>query len=633
MAGMNDNADLYRQQACYDIATGPCVALSTPWWIRARHPIYQPRHFCELKTLNCGQDVFASIQADIEQARHSIDIITWGFDPGMTLVRNGSTGNGLAYGEVLRQAAARGCMVRLLVWHDDVFTHVMMKNNPGILGRRFPTLGGPAGYLNEYRQHYNERWFDQAGSGAIPNLCLRTREVPLKFRDSALADEQVEVELAGFVGTAYPTHHQKMVLIDYESPADAIGYVMGHNSVTDFWDTAQHNFRDPLREMLYTEDVGRHMRGHRGGDPDHERKRLLRFYREHGFTAKPYQDVSVRMRGPILYDLNHNFCQAWSESRGTTVTLKHAFWMGVSALVRFLPGPAGLADSLDRQADLASTPDPGFIERRKKLAALAFKRPGAKHSVQLMRTQPMHGEKAIKECYANLNRQLQHYIFIQNQYVQYADWATHLTECVQRMRRAGYTKPFYVFILTSTPESAGMDLPTYGVAKRLGQSETMVVEHREAVERAKQGKGPNPLTPSEMARKGINVVMCSLWTCAPHPRDASDYEEIYIHAKVAIVDDAAFTIGSANLNIRSMALDSELNVLSQAKDIAFGLRAELFRQCAREPGPEAFGDMANTFEKWVSLGMVNRQNMQDGRPLNGQLVAFHVDRKPGSPVI
>jgi len=127
--------------------------------------------------------------------------------------------------------------------------------------------------------------------------------------------------------------------------------------------------------------------------------------------------------------------------------------------------------------------------------------------------------------------------------------------------------------------------------------------------------------------------MCSLWTCAPHPRDASDYEEIYIHAKVAIVDDAAFTIGSANLNIRSMALDSELNVLSQAKDIAFGLRAELFRQCAREPGPEAFGDMANTFEKWVSLGMVNRQNMQDGRPLNGQLVAFHVDRKPGSPVI
>ena len=37
----------------------------------------------------------------------------------------------------------------------------------------------------------------------------------------------------------------------------------------------------------------------------------------------------------------------------------------------------------------------------------------------------------------------------------------------------------------------------------------------------------------------------------------------------SIVGDAAFTVGSGSLNVLSMALDSELNLLSQAKDVAF----------------------------------------------------------------
>lgn len=33
-------------------------------------------------------------------------------------------------------------------------------------------------------------------------------------------------------------------------------------------------------------------------------------------------------------------------------------------------------------------------------------------------------------------------------------------------------------------------------------------------------------------------------------------EETYIHLEVAIVDDAAFTAGSENLNLRSMGVDN-----------------------------------------------------------------------------
>ncbi|SFV18147.1 phospholipase D-like domain-containing protein, partial [Pseudoduganella namucuonensis] len=129
----------------------------------------------------------------------------------------------------------------------------------------------------------------------------------------------------------------------------------------------------------------------------------------------------------------------------------------------------------------------------------------------------------------------------------------------------------------------------------------------------------------------------SLWTCAKPPSSRrlrpDEYEEIYIHAKVAIVDDAAFTIGSANLNLRSMALDSELNVLSEAKEVTYQLRCDLFHQCTSNPGPKQFADMALTFKKWEDLMAENSDAKKSGALLNNQILTFHVDRKPGAPVI
>jgi len=161
----------------------------------------------------------------------------------------------------------------------------------------------------------------------------------------------------------------------------------------------------------------------------------------------------------------------------------------------------------------------------------------------------------------------------------------------------------------------------------------MKVEYEQAVAKAKKGKGKMPLRPEDLAIDGINVVMGSLWPCAQPKPKPDEYEEIYIHAKVAIVDDAAFTIGSANLNLRSMAIDSELNILSQAKDVAYRLRCDLFTQCAGAPGPGQFADMRKTFNDWQKRMTANAQAMKSNEPLLGQIVAFQVDRKPGAPLI
>jgi phosphatidylserine/phosphatidylglycerophosphate/cardiolipin synthase-like enzyme len=655
MSSLNTNVDLYNQSLSYRSNAAPYQCLAQPWFIRTPFPTYYPRYRCSIEPLICGQKVFGKIAEDLEKAQHSVDIITWGFDPGMVLVRGRHAEDGVRYGDLLKKIASRKdnpVKVRLIVWHDDAVSHMLMNNNPGYYGKRFPSIGCIAGgYYNEHHQNYNAQWFAQVCANELPNIHFHVREVPHSLLEQSLSGEPSPVGIAAKTMAnatqLYATHHQKMLLIDYERPATAVGYVMGHNSITDFWDTEKHAFRDRLRERFYTRDHAELQKqawksGERYGTPvlpgyspsarqQELKARLVQAdIEKHSYVAKPYQDVSCRLRGPILYDLNHNFCEAWQEStRPTSMFME----LGLFLSIPLLPNPYKLVKKIGDW--LHSEMDADSIARRKKISLGAFDLCDGQHTVQLLRTQPLYKEKAAKECYANLTRQMLSYIFIQNQYIQYGPWADHLMECVGRLRSAGYLKPMYVFILTSTPEKAGMDLPTYDVASKLGKSASMKVEHATALEEARANVARLPISPEELADRGINVVMGSMWTCAETDGKLlpTDCEEIYIHAKVAVVDDAAFTIGSANLNMRSMALDSELNVLSEAKDVAFKLRCDLFSQCTGDAGPPPFGDMFNSFVHWQTLQIDNARSKLAGTALLGQLLPFHVDRKPGIPVI
>ncbi len=56
------------------------------------------------------------------------------------------------------------------------------------------------------------------------------------------------------------------------------------------------------------------------------------------------------------------------------------------------------------------------------------------------------------------------------------------------------------------------------------------------------------------------------------------YRPIYVHAKVAIVDDLWSTVGSANLNNRGMRDDAEMNVATLDTGLAHGLRLMLWAE-------------------------------------------------------
>jgi phosphatidylserine/phosphatidylglycerophosphate/cardiolipin synthase-like enzyme len=60
--------------------------------------------------------------------------------------------------------------------------------------------------------------------------------------------------------------------------------------------------------------------------------------------------------------------------------------------------------------------------------------------------------------------------------------------------------------------------------------------------------------------------------------DGEHYRPIYVHAKVAIVDDLWVTVGSANLNNRGMRDDTEMNVATLDRELAQNLRLMLWSE-------------------------------------------------------
>jgi phosphatidylserine/phosphatidylglycerophosphate/cardiolipin synthase-like enzyme len=651
---MDANAKLYKQRLPYRKGNSPNLLLAQPWFVRMPEDVYFPRHGCSIVPLICGEEVFADIANAVKSAQHTVDIITWGFDPGMVLVRGDSAETGERYGDLLVEIATRKknpVLVRLLVWHDDIVAQKIMNNAPGYYGHWYPQIGSASGgHYSETHRRYSAEWYEKVINHEFPNIHMHVRHIDPDLLGKSLADEDLPKRTGpiGYAAARYAAHHQKMVLIDYEAPDLAMGYVMGHNSMTEYWDTSKHVFHDPRRETIYDMDHAELMkRAWREGPsfegappgykpPDYliaQKERAVQAYIDsHSHITKPYQDVSCRLRGAILFDLNHNFCQGWSESKRPSGTFLDTLWIAPFSLAKATRRVL-LREGNRNHHEM----DGDFVRRRAKLTPGSFAFQNENHSVQLLRTQPLHAEKGVKECYANLTRQMCNYIFIQNQYLQYAAWAEHLLLCIGKLRQAGYGQPIYVFLLTSTPERPGMDRPTYEVASRIGQSKTMKVEHDEATaEATKNPQKPDPpISAEEMSRYGINVVMGSLWTCATSGGKLlpSEYEEIYIHAKVAIVDDAAFTIGSTNLNLRSMAVDSELNVLSNAAGVAYRLRRELFLQCTGRAGAAEGVDMGKDLMAWKDIMDNNSDATKSGRKLESQLMPFLVDRKPGTPLI
>lgn len=610
---------------------------------RMTHPI---THNNKLDVFMCGEESFADIAKEIKMAKESIDLCCWGFDPGMELVRTGA-GNwprGETYGDLLIAAGRNGIKVRLLVWYDSYAVRLANpRNMPGythdtwvwradgswsandvpemcalrslkrvqeyhdapltfarftreplvsVKRKAFPATPDMVAMLA--REEYCNSWYNAALKGLLKGIEIRTRcgdadVVATSLKGENCRPDGSSVERNLMVRGA--THHQKPILIDFfhNDGAKAVGYVMGLNSVTDYWDTNAHLLDDPRRE--------------KGGRKE-EKECVQGKESDQGFRwLKPYHDYACRIEGRALVDLYNNFVKGWERTAPKSKSKKSEL------------GSKGMPSALLRKAE-----------------------PGDS-TVQIVRTQLEEDDKTIRDIYyqaVDIATLAAGYLYVENQYFQYEEWAQRLMKTREKVIsawKAGCQKAgknmrempvMHVFIVVPVPERAGMIPRTYDTLATLGQHAGMTGQNemidkgnkpattnltaawRDVLQHANSIAKPDAITLE--SKFGLKICTAMLNTCAVE-EGRWRYREVYIHSKLLLVDDVFLMLGSANLNLRSMAVDSEINIATNNPYLARDLRQRIFAQHSGndvDGGSGSKNDIKETFRKWMKLMKNNR---------------------------
>ncbi|MDD5053658.1 MAG: phosphatidylserine/phosphatidylglycerophosphate/cardiolipin synthase family protein [Sulfuricurvum sp.] len=553
------------------------ASTSTPWHIaESEYPIQLCSNNIEL--LVCGEEAFGAVEKAIQNAKKSIDIISWGFDPAMSFSGRG----GERIGDLLIQKASQAdsqIEVRLLIWHS-ITGNLSQNNLPGV-GIDFLKPHDPGG--TDEDSAFREKWYDDIKS--VANLYFRTRDMTICQLGKGL------VQSAAF--SLARSHHQKMVLVDYElaDPTISIGFVMGHNSLMEYWDDQNHN--------------------------DESTKRFD--------SCKPWQDLSTKVAGMILYDMNQNFVSAWDNKDKSGVNF---------GTVRY------------KQDDN----DDNLTAKREHITALDFLDLTYIHTAQILRTQPQHGVTDIYKTYKLACQQAHYYLYFENQYFRHEELANHLIKVQKEVKSKGRTSFFNVFVVTNPPQSTGEALSTYEMVKALGHPNTMpkYVEEDNAIKEKDSSDKPSNEKDKQLIEQlekdaNMRVLIATLMTPKGTP--------IYVHSKLLLVDDSFFLLGSANINRRSMEIDSELAVCTAYHTLASTARKKLMSMhyngdngesgLQNEPACSIAG-MDEIFENWqprmqtnLKIWKVNEAKREEAEKngktfipentLTGHLVEFYYD--------
>ncbi|WP_242665877.1 phospholipase D-like domain-containing protein [Paraburkholderia ginsengiterrae] len=120
--------------------------------------------------------------------------------------------------------------------------------------------------------------------------------------------------------------------------------------------------------------------------------------------------------------------------------------------------------------------------------------------------------------------------------------------------------------------------------------------------------------PQKLNIPGLNVHICTL--VPPDTPKGGAWNEVYIHSKLMIIDDVFVAHGSANVNLRSMEVDSELNICHESMRVTQPLREKLWGIHTNGMGvgkKEVNGrlDAQNAFKSWGEIIARNKDRKSD----------------------
>ena len=648
------------------------------------------------KALVNGKEAFEELHDRIANAQHSIDIAIWGFQPSMHFKRDGKSP---CIGDLLIQKALEGKKVRILVWSlpGDIqtFSEANLGNKPGVWVK--DKVEGVTSAQVDY-----DRWWYEAIRGNFDNVIRRSdiygiiyttkkfeklveftkssnrtnlvyknRHVAKQennYKDKTLPEEAQRLQKHNFKDetlpkNAYkyalkyaPSHHQKTVLIDYEIPELAVGFVLEHNMVDNYWDDSNHSLKTTL--------------------PNKGKN-----------SPTPLQDVSSIVTGQVLWDINHNFCQSWDRQNNK----------------QWGKDPVDIGITGKRQSFTRDhyQPNPSLVDDSKLVMA------------QIVRTYDQPDIEDIMKVYLKNIKQTTSYIYTENQYFRFPPLVREFISHWETIKNNGRTEgPIHWFTVTNSSDE-GIGVGTYttnemfkllgkqdvmpGVARNIklneleaqlgmakkrefrlynesmkaptaegkavaaaefekNQQEIQRIEKEIGEIKAKQheeqktqeaGKaGPtkkegelNQIESSELGQEepnltkelgyevsdtpGIKAHICTLMPKDENGKYVHTYKkngkdtpaEVYVHSKVTIMDDVFTVISSANLNTRSMQVDTELGIIMECADVAEGLRKRLWDLHTNKnfaANPDDMHDYLvakGAFDMWKDLIEENKKNI------------------------
>jgi phosphatidylserine/phosphatidylglycerophosphate/cardiolipin synthase-like enzyme len=656
-----------RKDTIYIAETGSRAAIGSVQWLLEHETEKEALHHVTtantLQVFICGEDGFKKIAQDIEKAKGSIDIICWGFDPAMALLRTSCLEkypwvNGEPYGELLKRKATAGVKVRLLVWYNDTAS---AKQN-SLIGYVEPNYTVyPSGVISQTwaeknpkklkdisvanrRQDYCTLWWREATAGQIANLEVRCRDGIQAKVQASLGDEQDKPSNVGgsYMGNVdeksliegYATHHQKPILIDYDfdDGSKAVGYIMGLNSLSDYWDSALHEYDSASRELF----LGSAKDAQEGNDA----AAAAAIEQGKTISRKPYQDYAARLEGEVLESVNRNFYVAWDRAT-------------------LLPKLSGVGNG-----DATAVASQAIAANRKAVPPKLAKKTGKPLRLQVLRTQPEEGyddteqsrtfDKTIKRGYFQASSFARGYLYLENQYFFYEEWARHLKANREAFmawtqdagKQSKDARLLHTIVVIPKPESAGMVPRTFDTLKQLGQSASMPGQAA-YIKKDSENKAwiQDDVTKSTLKIKeptldekgvlmqdgkslGMKVLVCKMVSDG----GLGKYRDIYIHSKLMMTDDSYFTLGSANMNVRSMAGDSEINIATDSLKETTALRKRVWALQAGGYKDSVGGDgsdkaIIDAYEDWKTLSENNAANIIKNKSLTGFIVTFSDDRK------
>jgi phosphatidylserine/phosphatidylglycerophosphate/cardiolipin synthase-like enzyme len=180
-------------------------------------------------------------------------------------------------------------------------------------------------------------------------------------------------------------------------------------------------------------------------------------------------------------------------------------------------------------------------------ATIAAPPPAGEHAVQVVRTvsdgmyeRVPSGDFRIVESYLRAIRGAREFIYLENQFL----WSPEVVAVLASKLRDPPSDEFRIVVLLPARANNGQD-------DTQGQLGVLV-----------------------SADDGHDRFLAATIRSLSNGRD----DPLYVHAKVGIVDDRWLTVGSANLNAHSLFNDTEMNVVTDDRDLARATRLRLWSE-------------------------------------------------------